>query len=111
MLRCAQHDFANAPSLTRSQGTQILSHRCSFISTRLGMRQQRNAMWPFDLIGLWKNSQGRSDDFNLSEHGRREEIEPRALLQEITRNVFTAHVSGGAERGFPITSTPIPSRI
>ena len=48
------------------------------------------------------------DDLQLAEHGSREQVEARSVLEQEVGNVTSAHMRRGAETGFPVSGTPIP---
>ena len=68
-------------------------------------------MWARRVNCIGEGFQRGFDDIQFAEHGRREQIETRAVLKQGIGDVFSAHMSRAAQGGFKIPTTPIPAGI
>ena len=81
------------------------------IHTCLRVRDQRDPMRAGDVDCIRISFERGPYNFQFPKHGRREEIEPCPILDQVIGDIFAAHMRCRAEPGFPIPAAPIPGRI
>ncbi len=60
---------------------------------------------------IWEGFERGFDDLHVSQHGRCENVEPCAVIEQEDCDVPSAHVRRGAEGGFKISAAPIPGGV
>lgn len=83
----------------------------SLFAAFLGVGHQSDAMGTFRGGEVRESGEDGLDDVEAAEHGGVENVHAGATGNQEQRDVFAAHVTGTAEGGFPVASTPIPSGV
>jgi hypothetical protein len=81
------------------------------VPTCSGMSKQWDAVRTGCVDRIWERSQRGGDDIRFPQHGRREQVNTRAVMEQVFCNVLASHVGGGAECGLEVAVTPVPTGI
>src|SRR2546423_3769976 len=85
---------------------QVVHHCVGFVSGELGVEVQRESMRAAGIDQLRLEREELLHRIDLAHHGGAEDIDSRALLQQVLDDVPPPHMRRAAETAFPVSIAP-----